>query len=63
MKVIEELRDLGTAVLLVEEKTKNVLEIAEHVAFMELGHIIWSGPRDDIDDERLLATYLGSAAG
>jgi ABC-type branched-subunit amino acid transport system ATPase component len=50
-------------VLLVEEKTKNVLEIAEHVAFMELGHIIWSGPRHDIDDERLLATYLGSASG
>ena len=61
MRVFEELRDHGTAILLVEEKARNVLEVAEHVAFLELGHIVWSGPRGEIDDERLVATYLGSA--
>jgi len=38
-----------------------VLEIAERVAFLDLGHIVWSGPRRDIDDERLVATYLGAS--
>ena len=63
MSVFEELRDRGTAILLVEEKARNVLEVAEQVAFLELGHIVWSGPRGDIDDERLVASYLGSARG
>jgi ABC-type branched-subunit amino acid transport system ATPase component/branched-subunit amino acid ABC-type transport system permease component len=61
MAVFEELREHGTAILLVEEKARDVLEIAERVAFLDLGHIVWSGPRHDIDDERLVATYLGSA--
>jgi ABC-type branched-subunit amino acid transport system ATPase component/branched-subunit amino acid ABC-type transport system permease component len=63
MSVFEELRDRGTAILLVEEKARNVLEVAEHVAFLDLGHVVWSGPRRDIDDERLVATYLGTAPG
>ena len=37
-----------------------MLEIADRVAFLELGHIVWFGPRSEIDDERLVATYLGS---
>jgi ABC-type branched-subunit amino acid transport system ATPase component/branched-subunit amino acid ABC-type transport system permease component len=60
MHVFEELRDRGTAILLVEEKARDVLEIADEVAFLDLGHIVWSGARADIDDERLLATYLGA---
>jgi ABC-type branched-subunit amino acid transport system ATPase component len=59
--VFEELRDRGTAILLVEEKARDVLEIAERVAFLDLGHIVWSGPRRDIDDERLVSTYLGAS--
>jgi len=61
MSVFEELRDRGTAILLVEEKARDVLEIADEVAFLDLGHIVWSGPREDVDDERLVATYLGTA--
>jgi ABC-type branched-subunit amino acid transport system ATPase component len=61
MSVFVELRDRGTAILLVEEKARNVLEIADRVAFLDLGHIVWEGPRADIDDERLVATYLGTA--
>jgi ABC-type branched-subunit amino acid transport system ATPase component len=61
MRVFEELRDRGTAILLVEEKARNVLPIAAHVAFLELGHVVWSGPRDDIDDERLVGAYFGTA--
>ena len=60
LRVFEELRDQGSAVLLVEEKARNVLEVAQQVAFLELGRVAWSGARADIDDERLLATYLGA---
>ena len=60
MGAVAELRDLGSAVLLVEEKAREVLEVADIVAFMELGRIGWVGPRDQIDEEQLAATYLGA---
>ena len=63
MHVFEELRERGVAILLVEEKARDVLEIADRVAFLELGHMVWFGPRSEIDDERLVATYLGSDTG
>ena len=58
-----QLRQMGTAILLVEEKVRDVLKIADRVAFLELGHVVWSGPRADIDDERLVAAYLGDELG
>ena len=60
MRAIAELRDLGTAVLLVEEKPQQVLDVADTVAFMELGRLVWCGPRDEIDQESLAASYFGS---
>ena len=59
-QLFRELRDRGTAILLVEEKVRDVLAIADHVAFIELGHIVWSGPRSDVDDERMVGAYLGA---
>jgi ABC-type branched-subunit amino acid transport system ATPase component len=56
---IRDLRDLGCAVLLVEEKAREVLELADTVAFMELGKIVWIGPRAEADADRLTAAYLG----
>jgi ABC-type branched-subunit amino acid transport system ATPase component/branched-subunit amino acid ABC-type transport system permease component len=56
---IRELRDLGSAILLVEEKAREVMELADTVAFMELGRIVWAGPRDEADADRLTAAYLG----
>jgi ABC-type branched-subunit amino acid transport system ATPase component len=63
MQLFQELRDLGTAILLVEEKVRDVLGVADQVAFLELGHVVWSGARSDIDDERLIAAYLGGELG
>jgi ABC-type branched-subunit amino acid transport system ATPase component/branched-subunit amino acid ABC-type transport system permease component len=62
MTVFEELRAQNVAILLVEEKARDVLRIADRVAFLDLGHLVWSGPRAEIDDERLVATYLGGAS-
>jgi ABC-type branched-subunit amino acid transport system ATPase component len=56
-----ELRDLGSAILLVEEHAQNALEVADTLAFMELGTIVWSGPRADADLELLSAAYLGGS--
>ena len=46
-------------ILLVEEKAHEVLEVADTVAFMELGRSVWMGPGDELDEERLAGTYLG----
>jgi ABC-type branched-subunit amino acid transport system ATPase component/branched-subunit amino acid ABC-type transport system permease component len=59
MEVFGELRQRGTAILVVEEKVRDALTIADQVAFLELGHIVWRGPRSAIDDDRLTAVYLG----
>jgi len=58
---IGELRDRGTAVLLVEESATNAMIVADTVVFMQLGSIVWSGPREEADMEQLRSAYLGGA--
>jgi ABC-type branched-subunit amino acid transport system ATPase component len=60
MDAIVELRDRGSAVLLVEEHAQNAFKVADEIAFMELGTIVWSGLRGDANMELLAGTYLGS---
>ena len=60
LDLFRELRDRGTTILLVEEKVRDVLGVADYAAFIELGHIVWEGPRSDVDDERLVQAYLGA---
>ena len=50
----------GTTILLVEEKIRDVLQVADRVAFIELGRIVWSGERGSLDDEQLVGAYLGA---
>jgi ABC-type branched-subunit amino acid transport system ATPase component/branched-subunit amino acid ABC-type transport system permease component len=57
---ITELRDRGCAVLLVEEHAQNALKVADQLAFMALGTIVWSGPRAEANMELLAGSYLGS---
>lgn len=58
--LLTELRDHGTALLLVEEKAAEVLGIADTVAYLAQGEIAWSGPRSEVDRERLAEAYLGT---
>jgi ABC-type branched-subunit amino acid transport system ATPase component/branched-subunit amino acid ABC-type transport system permease component len=60
LRAIRELRERGCAIMLVEEKAREVLEIADTVAFMELGRVVWVGARAEADEERLAAAYLGA---
>ncbi|MEU1388980.1 MULTISPECIES: ATP-binding cassette domain-containing protein [unclassified Nonomuraea] len=57
--VFAELRDRGVALLLVEEKATEALAVADRVAFMRLGAVTWTGPRSEVDGDRLTAAYLG----
>jgi ABC-type branched-subunit amino acid transport system ATPase component/branched-subunit amino acid ABC-type transport system permease component len=56
-----ELRSQGTTVLLAEERARGVLDVADQVILLELGRILWTGPRNDLQEEQLAAIYLGSA--
>jgi branched-subunit amino acid ABC-type transport system permease component/ABC-type branched-subunit amino acid transport system ATPase component len=62
MQAILELRDAGSAVLLVEEHAQNALQVADTLAFMELGAIVWIGPREEADMDLLTSAYLGSSS-
>jgi ABC-type branched-subunit amino acid transport system ATPase component len=56
---LTELRERGSALLLVEEKAREALELADIVAVMELGRIVWTGPGHEADADRLASVYLG----
>jgi ABC-type branched-subunit amino acid transport system ATPase component/branched-subunit amino acid ABC-type transport system permease component len=58
---LQDVRRLGCAVLLVEERATHALGFAETIAVMNLGRIGWAGASDTVDGDRLAAAYLGSA--
>jgi ABC-type branched-subunit amino acid transport system ATPase component/branched-subunit amino acid ABC-type transport system permease component len=59
IRAIVELRDKGSAVLLVEENAENAVAVADRLIFMELGTITWAGPASSLDVDQLSAVYLG----
>jgi ABC-type branched-subunit amino acid transport system ATPase component len=61
LDLFQQLRAQGTTLLLAEERAKRILDIADHIVLLELGQLIWSGPRHDLQDEQLTAIFLGSA--
>ena len=60
IEAVVELRDQGCAVLLVEEHARNALEIADMLAFMQLGNVVWSGPTANVDMDSLAGVYFGN---
>ncbi len=59
INAINEVKKLGTAVLLVEEHAQNALRLADVIAFIELGEVKWVGPREEVNVDELSAIYLG----
>ncbi|MFI5668314.1 ATP-binding cassette domain-containing protein [Streptomyces sp. NPDC051704] len=59
--LLTELRDAGTALLLVEEKAAGILGVADTVAYLSQGRVTWCGPRAEVEADRLAAAYLGRA--
>ncbi|MFC9671740.1 ATP-binding cassette domain-containing protein [Streptomyces sp. NPDC056949] len=61
-RLLTELRDAGTGLLLVEEKATEILGVADTVAYLDRGRVSWCGPRADVRADRLTEAYLGLAA-
>ena len=45
-------RDMGLAVLIVEQKVRKVLEISERVYSLKLGRIAFAGPSEDLKNDK-----------
>ncbi len=59
-KIIKEIKDAGTTVLLVEQNAKQALKIADYGYVMETGKIIIEGKASDLlEDPRIVEAYLG----
>jgi branched-chain amino acid transport system ATP-binding protein len=62
-KMIQDLRHEGLTVLLVEQKARQTLKIADRAYLMETGRVITSGAAKDlIDDPVVSETFLGGHA-
>ncbi len=59
-KVIKEINDMGTTILLVEQNAYKALEIANRAYVLETGEVALSGYSDDLkNEERIKKAYLG----
>jgi len=59
-KMIREIKETGTTVLLVEQNAKQALKVADYGYVMETGKIIINGHAADLlEDTRIVEAYLG----
>ena len=59
-RIIREIKDDGTTVLLVEQNAKQALKIADYGYVMETGKVIINGKAEDLlEDPRIVEAYLG----
>lgn len=62
-QLIRKLRDTGLAILLVEQRARQALAIADHGYIMDRGSIVLSGAASELlADRRMVDLYLGTAA-
>lgn len=62
-RIIREIKDEGTTVLLVEQNAKQALKVADYGYVMETGKIIIEGnAKDLLDDPGVVEAYLGKRA-
>jgi branched-chain amino acid transport system ATP-binding protein len=61
-RIIEQLREQGVSILLIEQNARAALEVADHGYVLETGAIALEGPADQLaGDPRVIETYLGAA--
>jgi branched-chain amino acid transport system ATP-binding protein len=51
----------GASLLLVEQYVSRALELADHVYVLNRGRVTFSGPPSELDEENVLAGYLGES--
>jgi branched-chain amino acid transport system ATP-binding protein len=63
-KILREINDLGTTILLVEQNAVQALALSHRAYVLETGKIVASGPAAQLlDDPALRAAYLGAELG
>ena len=61
--LIGQIRDSGTAILMVEQNARAALSVSDHAYLMESGRIVLDGPaRDLARTDRVVSAYLGGSA-
>lgn len=61
MKIVKEISNEGTTVIIVEQNAAQTLKIADYAYVLELGTINTHGKAEDLrNDPKLIAAYLGS---
>jgi branched-chain amino acid transport system ATP-binding protein len=61
-RIIEQLREQGVSILLIEQNARAALEVANHGYVLETGAIALEGPAEQLaGDARVIETYLGTA--
>lgn len=61
MKIVKEIRDEGTTIIIVEQNAAQTLKIADYAYLLELGQINRHGAAEELrNDPKLIEAYLGS---
>jgi branched-chain amino acid transport system ATP-binding protein len=61
-RTIEQLRQTGVTILLVEQNARAALAVADHGYVLETGEVVLQGPaRELAGDARIVETYLGAS--
>ena len=59
-QVLEELRKKELAIILVEQSTERVQQVADSISVLETGRVVWSGTGEDaVKDNSIVEAYLG----
>jgi branched-chain amino acid transport system ATP-binding protein len=60
MKIVKELKEKGETILLVEQNSTLALSVSQRAYLLENGHMVFSGPANDIiQNVDLRQKYLG----
>ncbi len=60
-RIIDQLRQTGVSILLIEQNARAALEVADYGYVLEVGAIALEGPADQLaHDPRVIETYLGA---
>jgi branched-chain amino acid transport system ATP-binding protein len=61
-RIIEQLRETGVSILLIEQNARAALEVADYGYVLETGAIALEGPAQELaNDARVIETYLGAS--
>ncbi len=59
-QIVQELKEQGSTILLVEQNARKALEVADYAYVLEGGAVVQHGPAASLrDDPRVVAAYLG----